>query len=166
MVSELPNSALQSRNRTSMEKRQPKLPKAGSPSSAGVRASMKANRAKGTSAETRLADILRSKGLNGFVANDPELPGSPDFSFRVERVAVFVNGCFWHRCPYCNPNFPKSNCEYWAAKFQRNRLRDRQNRSDLREMGWKPVVVWECKLAKDAARVAWRIKRALESSCG
>ena len=158
--------ALPTKQRMRKKSRYPKLPKAPVSSDAAVRASMKGNRAKGTSAETRLADILLSRGLSGFVANHSDLPGSPDFSFRQERVAVFVNGCYWHRCPYCKPNFPKSNRDYWEAKFHRNIVRDKQNRSDLREMGWKPVVVWECKLAKHPSRITRRIQCALESSRG
>ena len=144
----------------------PTLPKAGVPSNASVRASMKANRSKGTALEQRLAVALAAKGLTGYVANDRMLAGSPDFSYRDEKVAVFVNGCFWHRCPYCNPNFPKSNQDYWSAKFERNRLRDRRNRSDLRSMGWLPIVVWECKVAKNVSRVVSRIQKTLECSNG
>ena len=147
-----------------MAKRYPNLPVSPAASTASTRASMKGNRSKGTTAEIKLGAILDSRGLTGYSANDPEMPGSPDFAFWDERVAVFVNGCYWHRCPYCKPNFPKSNREYWSAKFQRNRLRDAQNRSDLRSMGWKPVVVWECMLSKNPKRVGVRLQRALEEA--
>ena len=127
---------------------------------------MKGNRSRGTLPEMKLAEILEVRGLTGYHVNAPEFPGTPDFVFPVEKLAVFVNGCYWHRCPFCNPNFPKSNVDYWTTKFQRNRLRDSQNRADLRAMGWKPVVVWECILLKNPNRVGTRIQRKLEEARG
>ena len=144
-----------------MRDRFPKLPPAPPPSSVATSASMKGNRSKGTAAEKKLAKILISKGLTRYSENDGSLPGSPDFAFRDSKLAVFVNGCYWHRCPYCKPNFPKSNQEYWEVKFKRNRIRDRRNKSVLRSMGWKSLVVWECKLDKNPASVGSRIERAL-----
>ena len=149
-----------------MNSRYPKLPAAPPASSPTTRASMKSNGTIRTSPEIKLADMLDENGLTGYAVNYSTLPGTPDFAFLPERVAVFVHGCFWHRCPYCSPNFPKSNQDYWSAKFQRNRYRDAQNRSELRSMGWKPIVVWECILLKNPGRVATRIQRWLEASRG
>ena len=149
-----------------MGKLLPKLPKPPVSSSSAIRASMKANKSTDTAAERRLAAFLNLRGITDYVSNDREIPGSPDFSFRKEKVAVFVNGCYWHRCPYCKPNFPKSNQDYWSVKFERNRLRDRRNKKELRSMGWMPIVVWECKLAKNVSRVVSRIRKALEASNG
>ena len=127
---------------------------------------MKGNRSKGTLPELKLARVLDSRGLTGYVVNDAAMPGTPDFAFHQERVAVFVNGCYWHRCPYCCPNSPKSNVDYWTAKFRRNRNRDAQNRSSLRSIGWRPIVVWECVLRKNPTRVGARIQRHLEQARG
>ena len=149
-----------------MKKRFPILPTAPAASTLSTQVSMKGNRSKGTLPEVKLAIILDSKGLTGYTANDSDMPGTPDFVFPLEKVAVFVNGCYWHRCPYCRPNFPKSNLDYWTAKFQRNRRRDTENRSDLRGMGWRPIVVWECVLRKNPVRVGTRIQRKLEESRG
>ena len=149
-----------------MGKLLPKLPKPPVSSSSAIRASMKANKSTDTAAERRLAAFLNLRGITDYVSNDREIPGSPDFSFRKEKVAVFVNGCYWHRCPYCKPNFPKSNQDYWSVKFERNRLRDRRNKKELRSMGWMPIVVWECKLAKNVSRVVSRIRKASEASNG
>ena len=149
-----------------MKKRLPRLPTSPSASTSSTQASMKGNRSKGTLPEIMLAGVLDSRGLTGYTANNREVPGTPDFVFHHEKVAVFVNGCFWHRCPYCRPNFPKSNLDYWTAKFQRNRRRDAQNRSELRGMGWKPIVVWECILLKNPKSVGIRIQRKLEAARG
>ena len=61
-------------------------------------------------------------------------------------MAVFVHGCYWHRCPYCALPMPKSNTEFWEAKFSRNRARDERDQRLLAERGWKVLVVWECRL--------------------
>jgi DNA mismatch endonuclease Vsr len=95
-------------------------------------------------------------------SNAKELPGSPDIAFPSAHLAVFVHGCFWHRCPYCNPHFPESNVEYWSAKFERNRRRDRDNRSMFRTMAWKVLTVWECQLRNSPGRVVARIIRQPE----
>jgi DNA mismatch endonuclease, patch repair protein len=74
-----------------------------------------------------------------------DLPGSPDLVFPRLRTAVFVHGCYWHRHPGCRLAYsPKSNIEFWAAKFQGNVSRDLRNRRELEESGWKVVVIWEC----------------------
>lgn len=149
-----------------MKPRLPKLPASPAASTSSTRASMKGNRSKGTLPEMKLAEVLDAGGMTGYQVNNPGIPGTPDFAFLLEKVAVFVNGCYWHRCPYCRPHFPKSNQEYWSAKFQRNRQRDAQNRSELRAMGWKPLVVWECILRKNPKAVGARIQRKLRLARG
>ena len=109
-----------------------------------------------------LRDELLEAGVTGFREKSEGVPGSPDLVFAEARLAVFVHGCFWHRCPYCHPHFPDSNREYWTAKFARNRVRDRRVRSLLRAQDWKPIVIWECQLRKNPRRVVARVARAME----
>ena len=149
-----------------MSNKYPRLPAAPVASTEGTRASMKGNKSSGTGPEVRLAEVLNSRGLTNYTTNAAEIPGSPDFAFWDEKIAVFVHGCFWHRCPHCKPHFPKSNPEYWQAKFIRNRLRDAEARSALRSIGWKPLVVWECTLRKNPMRSGRRIERMLELARG
>ena len=99
-------------------------------------------------------------GLTDFVVHQ-DLPGTPDIVFEAEKVAVFVHGCYWHRCPYCSLRVPHRNREYWIAKFARTRARDKQNARALRLKGWSVVVVWECKLYKNPQRQTRRICRWL-----
>ena len=80
--------------------------------------------------------------------NVRKLPGTPDIVLPKYRTAIFVNGCFWHRCPRCNPSTPRKNTEYWTAKFTRNVERDRENLEALRADGWTVHVIWECQLKK------------------
>ena len=149
-----------------MRKRLPRLPESPAASTLSTRRSMKGNRSKGTLPEATLAEALNARGLSEYMINYSDLPGSPDFVFPIERVAIFVNGCYWHRCPHCMPHFPNINEGYWSAKFQRNRRRDMQNRADLRAMGWIPLVVWECILRKNPKAVGARIHRRLQKAHG
>jgi DNA mismatch endonuclease (patch repair protein) len=100
--------------------------------------------------ELRLIALMREHGITGWRRNAPVF-GKPDFVFRCERVAVFVDGCFWHRHRGCKYAYtPKSRLEFWLPKFARNAERDREVTRVLRREGWKVVRVWECELAKKA----------------
>ena len=112
--------------------------------------------------ELRMMTIFRAHGIIGW-RRGSALFGKPDFVFRRERVAVFVDGCFWHGCPKPkHAPLPKNNAEFWAAKLGRNRERDLLVTKTLRKAGWRVVRVWECDLAaKHWPRVARRVNRAL-----
>jgi len=74
-----------------------------------------------------------------------DLPGTPDIVFFKAKVAVFVHGCFWHRHQECKlASTPKTNQDFWLAKFRQNAKRDKNNMSKLREAGWGVAVVWQC----------------------
>ncbi len=94
------------------------------------------------STERRLRSSLIGAGVAGFKLHDTSLPGKPDFSFAYEKVAVFVDGCFWHGCPTCYVR-PKSRQSYWDEKLAKNKARDVRSNSKLEEMGWKSVRIWE-----------------------
>jgi len=94
--------------------------------------------------ELKLASLFRQSAIKGWRRNQ-RLLGRPDFVFRTSKVAVFVDGCFWHGCPRCYRP-PRSNLEYWNAKHMRNRKRDRIVTKELRRMGWTVVRVWEHEL--------------------
>jgi len=64
-----------------------------------------------------------------------------------------VHGCFWHRCPKCNLDLPKSNVDYWSQKFERNVERDREKETMLRGIGWRVHTIWECELGDGASRL-------------
>lgn len=98
------------------------------------------------STERRLRSSLAGSGVSGYQLHAKELPGAPDFVFLGEKVAIFVDGCFWHGCPRCYRR-PHSSQDYWDAKVKRNMERDRKNRQLLRDMGWLPVRIWEHSLS-------------------
>ncbi len=112
---------------------------------------------KGT--ELALIAIFRAHGVTGWRRHWP-LPGKPDFVFPRERLAVFVDGCFWHACPK-HATWPKNNAEFWKAKLDRNASRDRKVTRDLKKAGWRVLRLWEHAL-KHPTRVAGRVGRALE----
>jgi DNA mismatch endonuclease (patch repair protein) len=96
--------------------------------------------AKSTERTLQMA-LVRAR-ICGWRRHADELPGKPDFYFPEVRLAVFVDGCFWHGCPQCG-HVPKTNTEFWASKLQRNVLRDRMNRQRLRQHGIGSIRIWE-----------------------
>jgi DNA mismatch endonuclease, patch repair protein len=98
---------------------------------------MKSNKRSGTRPEVVLSRLLRKK------LTVSALPGRPEFVYSRPRVAVFVHGCFWHRCPVDDLPLPKTHTAFWRRKFARNVERDRLNREELESMGWKVIEIWE-----------------------
>lgn len=108
---------------------------------------MQGNKRCDTKPELLVRARLRAAGLTGYRLQW-KVPGHPDVAWPGKRVALFINGCFWHRCPRCQPRVPKTNVEYWVLKFERNVARDERTHAQLEEMGWRVHVVWECELKK------------------
>lgn len=96
----------------------------------------------GTSLELILRKALWAAGLRYRLRTKERLPGSPDIVFLGAKVAVFVDGCFWHGCP-AHGTHPKTNVEFWMAKITRNRERDAQVDAKLAGMGWVSIRLWE-----------------------
>lgn len=117
------------------------------PVSAAVHKSMQGNKRANTKPELLVRQRLRDAGLTGYRLQW-KVPGRPDVAWPGKKVALFVNGCFWHRCPHCNLPLPKSNVEYWTEKFERNVVRDKKNLALLDDLGWTTHVIWECQLKK------------------
>lgn len=117
--------------------------------SPAVHKAMVGNKRANTKPELLVRQCLRRAGLTGYRLQW-KVPGRPDVAWPGKRVALFINGCFWHRCPKCNLGLPKSNIEYWVMKFERNVERDKKSMAELRDLGWKVHVVWECELKKKA----------------
>lgn len=110
--------------------------------------------------EKRLATLLRNARLTGWRRNQ-SLPGHPDFVWPKTKVAVFVDGCFWHGHD-CGKNVSsKTNPKEWRDKIRNNQVRDRRVTNRLRREGWRVARVWECELAGHAGRCIARIQRML-----
>lgn len=134
-----------------------------SPTNDTVSKVMKANKGRDTGPELLLRRALRETGWPGYRVNW-KVPGRPDIAYPGRKVAIFVNGCFWHRCPICNLPSPKSNVEFWKTKFEKNVERDRRKSIELNEMGWTVITVWECQIKKDVNSVVDTIVQVLSDS--
>jgi DNA mismatch endonuclease, patch repair protein len=109
--------------------------------------------------EVALRRELHRRGLR-FRINHPGLPGRPDVAFTRARVAVFVDGCFWHRCPD-HGTLPRNNRDWWTAKLDRNVERDHEKDTALGDLGWLVLHVWEHEsvtTAADRIEHEWRLR--------
>lgn len=122
------------------------------------RALMQRVRQKGTPAEKRVAEICRQIGLR-YRLNVKSLPGSPDLANKKQRWAIFVNGCFWHHHKGCKlATVPSRNREFWVAKFAANRQRDAKKVKQLRALGFRVLIIWQCQI-EEAPRTQHTIAR-------
>ena len=103
-------------------------------------------KSKDTKPELIVRRYLHTHGYR-YRINVKRLPGTPDIVLRKYRTVIFINGCFWHGhegCKYFVP--PKTNTEFWYAKFKYNQERDERNYQKLRDLGWRVLIVWECEI--------------------
>jgi DNA mismatch endonuclease, patch repair protein len=131
-------------------------------SSEAVRASMRSNRSRDTQPEIALRRAVWALGLRYKVAARPlsEVRRTADLVFTRAKVAVFLDGCFWHGCPE-HHRAPAANSHYWSAKVARNRARDAEVDSLLTTAGWQVIRIWEHEDPVDAAsHVAEIIRRS------
>lgn len=126
---------------------------------------MRAIRGKHTrSTETRFRLALVRANFRGWTTHVRELPGSPDFFFHETKVAVFVDGCFWHGCKRCRISVPKVNRRYWSLKLSLNAKRDRRNARLLKGKGIVVIRFWEHELQAGLARCLKRLRGELSSA--
>lgn len=131
------------------------------PSSENARNSMRANRRRNTGPERLLRLALSEAAIRGYRLDLKPAPGRPDIAFTRYKLAVFVHGCFWHRCPHCQLKMPKTNRAFWKRKFELNAERDERKRRGLEALGWDVLEFWECEVERDAAACAQRVRRSI-----
>ena len=119
---------------------------------------MSSVRAKNTKPEIMLRKALFYNGLRGYRLHWKKAPGRPDIAYPGKKIAIFVNGCYWHRCPHCKPSFPKTNIEFWTNKFEKNKERDERKKKELEDAGWKVFIFWECQIKKDVGECFLSVK--------
>jgi DNA mismatch endonuclease (patch repair protein) len=104
---------------------------------------------KNTKPEEIVRKYLFSKGFR-YRKNDKRYPGTPDIVLPKYKTVIFVNGCFWHGHEGCKYYVvPKSNTEFWLKKINTNKQRDNRIIEELRTLGWRVVIIWECQLKND-----------------
>ncbi len=123
-------------------------------------ATMRAVKSRDTAPELAVRALLRRFAPHYRLCRK-DLPGAPDIAYVGRKRAIFVHGCFWHGhdCPR-GARMPKANADYWRAKIERNRARDRANAEKLAAQGWRSLAIWECEL-KDLATLEQKLRAFL-----
>ena len=112
--------------------------------------------------ERRFRGALVRLGVSCWVMH-PGIPEKPDFFFEVGKVAVYVDGCFWHGCQRCG-HVPKTRSAFWQRKFELTHRRDRAAVSSLGAKGYRVIRIWEHDIARDPMRCARRVRDELEAT--
>jgi|TARA_B100001971_G_C18129496_1_gene504022 DNA mismatch endonuclease (patch repair protein) len=122
---------------------------------------MSSNKAKDTKPELIVRKELYKLGLVGYRLHNKKIPGRPDISYNRHKLAIFINGCYWHRCPHCDLPLPKNNTTFWGKKFNANKARDQIKINELIDLGWQSITLWECKLKNDLQKEISKLKDIL-----
>jgi len=122
---------------------------------------MKANKPKGNkSTELKLIKIFKEIEIKGWRRNYTIAKSSPDFVFLKKKIAIFVDGCFWHGHD-CRTLKPKTNKKYWDEKIKKNRERDIIIKNRIENKGWRVIRIWECEIKKDKENIILQLKNNL-----
>jgi DNA mismatch endonuclease, patch repair protein len=105
---------------------------------------MSSNKGKNTKPELIFRKALWNAGVRGYRVHWKKVPGRPDIAFPAKRLAIFINGCFWHHCEKCYPDIPKTNVDFWTNKFTKNKERDNLKNQQLKSINWSVITIWEC----------------------
>ena len=116
---------------------------------------------RSTPQEILVRKFLFRNGLR-YRINYKRLPGSPDIVLPRFKIAIFVNGCFWHGHQCKGTKLPKSNVEFWKSKIEANKQRDKNNISELEQLGWNTIAIWQCQL-KTINQQVLTLKNLLEA---
>ena len=123
---------------------------------------MSSIRSKDTRPEKKVRSLLHASGLR-FRLHRKDLPGQPDIIFPKYNSALFVNGCFWHYHQKCNHGkIPKSRQSYWKPKLLNTVRRDKRNIKNLKRLGWKVMVIWECEINKNPRKATGKVIKFLD----
>lgn len=120
-------------------------------------------RGRDTNPELLLRKELWTRGLRGY-RTQSRLPGRPDLAFKRFRLAIFVDGCFWHGCPKCRIAIPVSRVGYWRPKLRNNKRRDKRVNKELRAQNWRVLRFWEHEVMNNLERCARRVLSAIKST--
>jgi len=119
---------------------------------------MAAIKSKNTKPEIEVRKMLHALGYR-FRLHRKDLPGKPDIVLPKYRTVIFVNGCFWHQHENCKyASLPKTKIDFWKNKLEVNKLRDKLKQSQLKDLGWKIINVWECEIKNESDNLSLRLK--------
>lgn len=128
------------------DKRSPK------PKSEMTSYTMSSIKSKNSIPELIIRKELFKQGIRGYRIHSKNVIGKPDIAFLRKKIAIFINGCFWHMCPKCNLTSPKHNAAFWKEKLTNNVERDTKNIKLLEENGWNIITIWECDIKKNVEK--------------
>ena len=117
-------------------------------------------RGKNTGPEIKLRKLLWTQGVRGYRIHY-KLPGKPDIIFTKKKIAIFIDGCFWHKCPVCFQE-PETRKEFWMKKINSNVERDLKNTRQLEDDGWTVLRFWEHEIRKTPDNVVEKILQYLQ----
>jgi len=117
-------------------------------------------RGKNTGPEIKLRKMLWSEGIRGYRIHY-KLPGKPDIVFTKKKIAIFIDGCFWHKCPACFQE-PETRKEFWMKKIQSNVDRDKKVNEQLQAEGWTIIRIWEHEIRKEPETILSKIMFLLD----
>ena len=121
---------------------------------------MSAIKSKNTKPEITVRKLLHSMGYR-IRLHKKDLPGSPDIVLPKYKTVIFVHGCFWHRHQNCKyASNPKTRREFWENKFNANKIRDQKKLKEIKNLGWKFIIIWECE-TRNIQSIEEKIKRFL-----
>jgi DNA mismatch endonuclease (patch repair protein) len=134
----------------------------------GRRRIMEANRRRDTSPELAIRSLLHARGFRYRIDRPVSVAGArpirPDIVFPATRIAVFIDGCFWHGCPVHGTS-PRTNAAYWLPKIHENRERDARHNAALESEGWLVIRAWEHEAPEEVvAHIAETVQRRMEST--
>ncbi len=119
-------------------------------------------RGKNTKAEVMLRKALWASDMRGYRVHHG-VYGNPDIAFTKSMVAVFVDGCFWHKCPKCFVQ-PERNADFWRKKLDGNVRRDKKVTKKLESEGWSVIRLWEHQIKLDVGSCVEKIKKEIEGA--
>lgn len=108
------------------------------------------------STELALITLFRANKIRGWRRRGRHIFGTPDFIFPKNKVAVFVDGCFWHGCPKCR-TYPQTNAKFWKTKIAANQERDKKVKKQLIRDEWKVLRFWEHEIKRNPKRILRKI---------
>ena len=106
---------------------------------------------------------LVREGIRGWTLHRKDIAGCPDFYFARKKVAVFIDGCFWHGCPKCG-HIPKTRSKFWRTKIERNKGRDKRTNQELRRNGVKVIRMWEHEVQANMAKSIQKLQACLHGA--
>jgi len=118
-------------------------------------------RSKNTEPELTLRKLLSKNKISGYRLHYKKILGKPDIVFPRKKLAIFIDGCFWHKCPSCFIR-PKSRIGFWNKKIKDNLIRDKEVNKSLKKNGWKILRVWEHELREKPNKVCQKIIKQLQ----